>query len=117
MRRNNIGAFPEYLWEDEACIIDAVITVALNRDYVITVYDGEEYVIKYCSDRETIQKEVAATDETLFKFYDKELNYRGFMYFIHGNRHDVVSDYSDRLEMKEIWEHIRPLVEHLEANA
>jgi hypothetical protein len=114
--RNNIGAFPSYLWNDEAQIINRIITEVLNRKCVISVHNGEEWSVKKSSDRKAIQKEVAATDITQFRVRDAEGQYAGWFMLIHGNRTDVLSDYSDNEFCEEIWQAIKPTVERLEAN-
>lgn len=101
--------FPDYLPLSEATIIDGVITAALNRNLTISVNDGVEWCLKKSTDRAKIQQAVAATDDTTFSFRDADDKYVGFMWFIHGNRADVISDYSDDEMLEAIWNEVEPL--------
>ncbi len=89
----------------ECEIISRVITDALKADYHISVYDGEEWVVKPTRDRAKIEAGCFATDYTAFRLREMEADggtYRGFVDFIHGNGLEVIHDYSDNPEMEAI---------------
>jgi hypothetical protein len=89
-------SYPEWLDPVEREIIDRVIDLALAADYSISVYDGEEYGVKYSKDKAAIIPEIAATDETTLRLRsDTQV---GYIYLIHGNGCDVLSDYSTCLD-------------------
>jgi hypothetical protein len=83
----------EYCSTTEKAIINRVIADALKTGHVISVYDGEEFAIKKSADAEAIRKEVAATDETTFTFHAADGSKVGWVWFVHGNECDVISDY------------------------
>jgi hypothetical protein len=90
----------EHLSHIEKNIIKLVIEGALRRNWVISVYDGEEWPLKRARDAAAILKETAATDETVYSFRDAEGTQLGRMYFVHGNDHDVISDMTDNEHMR-----------------
>lgn len=110
-KRNSIGSFPSYLWEDECQIINALITSIFREGLVISVFDGEEYALKRSSVRSEIQKEVAATDETTFVVRDTEGRRHGFFWLIHGNRGDVLTDYTANEVCERICQRVLPTIE------
>lgn len=103
--------FPEWLHKSEAAIIDGLITAILNRGYLISVFDGEEYSVKRSADRELIQKETAATCDTTYVLRTTDGVRVGFFWMIHGNHCDVISDYSDSPTFDAIWNEIEPLTD------
>lgn len=90
--------FPTHINKTEAQIINRVITGGLANGGSISIFDGEEWLPKKSTTRADIQAEVATTDETTFKIRDKKGTVLGFVYFVHGNGLDVLSDYSDNEE-------------------
>lgn len=113
--RNTIGNFPDYLWLDEAEIVDALIKAVLKRGLRISVHNGEEWAVKQSTDEAEIQREIAATDYTGLRLRNADKEYVGFFDLIHGNRAHVVSDFSDNHLCDEIWNEIQPVVEKWEA--
>ena len=90
-------AYPDWLDDDEAKIIDVIIEDALAKGVEIDVRDayGDEEEIVRLSDADAIRAEVAATGETLFDFYRPgEEKPFGWVLLIHGNGCDVISDYT-----------------------
>jgi len=110
MRRLDVADFMQYIKPElapavkarqdlERRITDEVVKALIGRDFVIRVYDGEDWACKRTTDPELIQRSIMATDEDyliLFKANEKERF--GFVYLVYGNSgHDVVSDFSDVL--------------------
>jgi hypothetical protein len=87
----------------EAEIINRLITAILNHGYCISVYDGEEYALERSYNQAAIQEETSATDETTYRMYSREGDYKGFFWLIHGNGEDVISDHSDNFICEEIF--------------
>lgn len=84
----------------ERDIVDRLIRAALDRGYLISVHDGEEYTaVKRSADYEAITAEVAATDETIFVIRTADHVRLGSVTLIHGNDADVISDYTDNAEL------------------
>lgn len=104
--------FPKHLWADEAAIINALITSIFREGLAISVFDGEEFSLKRSTVRADIQKEVMATDMTTFVLRDMEGNKKGWFLLIHGNRCDVISDFSDNETCERIWKRVEPTVDY-----
>ena len=94
--------FPKWLSSIEAKIIDRVITEALAKGLVISVYDGEEYPVKRSADRSKIQSEVGQTDLTTLVLRHPNGDHAGSVLLIHGNDEDVICDHSDNELMAEL---------------
>lgn len=99
-----LPAYPAYYMENddlanERAIVDRLIRGGLERGYLVSVSDGEEWALSKSSDYAAITAEVAATDTTILRFTDPaqadRINGRGSFLLIHGNDLDVVADYSD----------------------
>lgn len=91
----------------ETKIIRAIATKVVENNYTISVFDGEEYPVKKSGNVEDIMSAVGATDETTFRIRNEGGETIGFIYFVHGNGEDVVSDWSDAPEIESI---VRPIV-------
>jgi hypothetical protein len=90
-------AYPEHSREIERQIIDLIIKDALDAGLTISVYDGEEWALARSTDYEAITAEVHATCDTTLRFYPVGAATAkvGWVYLVHGNDCDVISDYSD----------------------
>lgn len=100
--------FPEWMWHDEAEIIDALISSIFLEGLSITVYDGEGSTLFKATDRDLIQMHVAATDETTFILGEDT----GFFWMVHGNRCDVISDFADNDICNRIWERVESTADY-----
>jgi hypothetical protein len=91
-------AYPDWMDETEAKIIDAIIDHALSLNIRIDVrdaYGDNDEEKEPTSDGALIRAEVAATGETLFAFYAPgEKNPFGWVTLIHGNGCEVICDYT-----------------------
>ena len=94
-RRNTIEGFTPYLAQVEAEIINRVITGALADGGRVSVHDGEEWALINSKSRKDIQDNVAQSDETTFRCFNKNGDRVGWVGFIHGNLESVLVDYSD----------------------
>lgn len=92
----------EFLSDDEQEIISAILLEAALSGFVVSLFDGEEWVAKQTADFALIQTLIGATDETKLRFRDPasldesgKPSSVGYVVLIHGNGCDVISDYSD----------------------
>ena len=99
-----LPSYPAYYMENddlayERAIVDRLIRGGLERGYLVSVNDGEEWALSKSSDYAAITAEVAATDVTILRFTDPAQADRtkgcGNVLLIHGNDLDVVSDHTD----------------------
>ncbi|WP_353645714.1 hypothetical protein [Mesorhizobium sp. WSM2239] len=104
--------------EIEKQMAEALVDTCLERGFVISVYDGEEWAIKRSGDKAAIMAELFATDDDQVVIRRKEDGrHLGWFHLVYGNcGYDVVSDHSDNEVCNEIWEKVlRPLSDKLEA--
>lgn len=101
-------------------IVEAIVDWALAHDLMISVNDGEEWVLKRSSNKDKIINAMFSTDEDLIRLRsahgDSRGDNHGWIKFIYGNDgHDVVSDYSITNTTETIWnEVVKPLSDQLE---
>lgn len=109
-------AYPEHSREIERQIIDLIIKDALDAGLTISVSDGEEWPLKKSTDYEAITAEVHATCETQFAFRTAETGAKfGWVYLVHGNDCDVISDYSDNPQTEALLKNAMALSERFAA--
>lgn len=90
----------------EQAIITKAIDDLLAAGYSLGVNDGEETVLKRCTDKATILKAMFSTDEDLLLVYWGSLGHpeghegkqKGWIRLIYGNGDSVISDYTTSLE-------------------
>lgn len=84
-------------------IVNSIITKALERDYTISVFDGEAYTLGVSSDRAAILAALESTDEDTLIIRKADRTRVGSIYLVHGNEDGViVSDYSDVPAIQEL---------------
>lgn len=86
--------------ETEGKIANALVKQALASGYVVSVYDGEEWALKFSSDRAEILAAMFSTDMDMLALSEGPAGERsrvGTINFIYGNcGWDVISDYSSK---------------------
>ena len=92
------NSFPAHMSAIEQEIANRIITSALDADMSISVFNGKEVTLRKSTDREAIQRETAACGETLYLFYRADGSRLGNVWLVHGNDHDMISDYYADLE-------------------
>lgn len=93
-------------FHDEREIINALVTAIFRQGLSISVSDG----VKRSTNRDHIMRDAGITDHTVFTLSDGA----GWFSLIHGNRCDVISDYSDNEVCNLIWDLVKPTVEYWE---
>jgi hypothetical protein len=88
----NMGT--EALRQPERRIVERLVNRAAESNYLVSVWDGEEYAIKFESDPQKVMREMASTDMDKLIIRDKEKQRIGTVFLVYGNGEDVVSDYS-----------------------
>ena len=72
----------------------ALDEILANPNFTVSVFDGEEMVVKPTRDRMNIIKEIGQTGETSLNIHTFDGKRAGWIWFIHGNEEDVLSDCS-----------------------
>lgn len=88
----------------EAKIIRQVALKAITLGWSVSVNDGEETVVIPTLQLDTVLGEVGHTEETYFHFFLPDRTRLGFVWFVHGNGEDVVTDHSDNEAINQLME-------------
>jgi len=86
----------------DAKIILRLVGWALDRDWSVDVWDGEEYAVKEACTRDTIIQALLSTDEDqlIFRANGKKV---GWISLVYGNEPGVViSDHSDNQAIRDL---------------
>jgi hypothetical protein len=86
----------------ELDIISRLIEIAREKDYTITVFDGEETVLKRETDKAVILAAMGSTEMDTLVLRDQAGNRIGSIVLIYGNDIEVISDHSDNALTNEV---------------
>lgn len=110
----------------EQKVIRKLIDIVLEREYVISVYDGEEWVLHRSASKKAICAAMMSTDEDMWRIGKPSGDRIGKVWFIYGNEgYDVVHDYSYTVDcngksvgpMGEIMDELKKYTDKLESGA
>ena len=79
----------------EQDIMNGIARAAIARGYVISVHDGDDYVLNRSQSVPAILFHAGATDVTTFLIRNQHGENLGSILFIHGNGVEVVADCTD----------------------
>lgn len=85
----------------EGRVAGKLITAALDAGYVVSVFDGEEWVGKKLSKKTEIMALLFSTDEDQLIIRDATGNKVGWFHLVYGNAEDgseLIADHSDNPE-------------------
>jgi hypothetical protein len=84
-------------------IVSRLIEIALEKDYTISVFDGEEYCLKRETDKAVILGALCSTEMDTLVLRGRDHGQRiGSIVLIWGNDHEVISDHSDNALINEV---------------
>lgn len=87
----------------EKSILAKIIDDAISRNYVISVYDGEELTLKHSQDKNLILKHTQSTDIDYLYINHIDGKKIGTIFLVYGNSgYDVICDYSANPEIEEL---------------
>lgn len=75
-------------------IVLTILDDALKCGYTLSVYDGEETVVRKSSDKNAIFSAMYSTGNDILVIYQDNKRI-GWIFLVYGNREYVISDYSD----------------------
>lgn len=91
----------------ERSVVQKLVEQALAQNFLISVHDGGEWVVKASSNKSKIMGALFTTDEEWLRFRDRKASLSnslvGDVYLVYGNAEDgseVISDYTDNETMK-----------------
>ena len=90
-----------YCSATERNIAKALVRRALERGCRVSVFDGEETVLKQSANEKAIFEAMNSTECDVLRFWQDGENI-GFVTLIWGNEEDLISDYSDNAEMEQL---------------
>lgn len=87
---------PRHAHPVERDIAHGLVNRVLSDGYTISVYDGEEYMIKRSSDAVAILSTMSHTGEDSLFIRDASGHMIGSVYLVYGNEpENLIADYSD----------------------
>ncbi|OBQ90247.1 hypothetical protein A9K66_15225 [Mesorhizobium sp. AA23] len=100
----------------ERRIARALVKACLDRGYLISVYDSEDWVVRRSDDKAAIMLALFSTDEDGIHLRSPTGDKLGWFQLIYGNSgYDVVSDHADNEICNAIWDEvISPLADKIE---
>lgn len=88
----------KYATPNERAIAQRIVDFALAQQCTMSVYDGEEMVVKKSSDRQEILDALASTESDIIHFHNTAGNRLGWVLLIWGNECDLISDSADNAD-------------------
>ena len=79
----------------EKSVSKKLVELILEQGFMISVNDGEEFVVKNSTDQKVICKALGSTEEDFLHVRDGEGKKVGFLWLVYGNAPDeLVADYT-----------------------
>jgi len=94
----------------EAVVAKRLIRIILERGYMVSINDGEEWTVELSTDRKEILPALATTGEDIIRLY-KDGERAGFFLLIYGNAEDgseLIADHADNAACLSIWSEVYP---------
>jgi hypothetical protein len=81
----------------EAEVVKRLVRIVLERGYMVSINDGEEWTVTLSTDRNEILSALATTGEDIVRLY-KDGERAGSLWLVYGNAEDgseLIADHSD----------------------
>lgn len=81
----------------EATAVKRLVRIVLERGYMVSINDGEEWTVNLSTDRNEILSALATTGEDILRLY-KDGERAGSLWLVYGNAEDgreLIADHSD----------------------
>lgn len=81
----------------EAAVVKRLVRIVLERGYMVSVNDGEEWTVNLSTNRNEILSALATTGEDIIRLY-KDGERAGSIWLVYGNAEDgreLIADHSD----------------------
>lgn len=103
----------------EKRLSSALVGACINRGYLVSLNDGQEWVIKKSHNKTDILAAMFTTDTDTILIRAKSGEKAGQFYLLYGNDGtDVIADYTHTEPCEAIWnEIIKPIIEKIEMAA
>ena len=88
---------------DERFVVRGIVNRALDKGYLLTVFDGEEFPLLHSDDADEVLAELGHCDEEWLYVENGDRKKIGTIWLVYGNDPDeVVCDCTDKPEILEI---------------
>lgn len=88
---------------DERFVVRGIVNRALDKGYLLTVFDGEEFPVLHSDDSDEVMAELGHCDEEWLYVENADRKKIGMIWLVYGNDPDeVVCDCTDKPEILEI---------------
>lgn len=88
---------------DERFVVRGIVNRALDKGYLLTVFDGEEFPLLHSDDADEVMAELGHCDEEWLYVENGDRKKIGTIFLVYGNDPDeVVCDCTDKPEILEI---------------
>jgi len=88
---------------EERFVVKQIVGRALDKGYLLTVFDGEDFPIEHSDDAEAVMAELGHYGEDWLQVSNADRKRIGTIVLIYGNDPDeVVADCTDKPEILEI---------------
>lgn len=102
----------------EMSVIRAALKAGLKKGYVVSVYDGGEWVVKYETNLTKIVKALRSSSEDIITFRKPDLTRVGSLFLVYGNMpYEVINDHTDSEEMDAIYKAAEVVADKIEARS
>jgi hypothetical protein len=81
----------------EAAVVKRLVRIVLERGYMVSINDGEEWTVTLSTDRNEILSALATTGEDIVRLY-KDGERAGSLWLVYGNAEDgseLIADHTD----------------------
>lgn len=88
---------------EERFVVKQIVGRALDKGYLLSVLDGEDFPIRHSDDAEAVMAELGHCDDEWLYVENADGKQIGVIYLVYGNDPDeVVADCTDKPEILEI---------------
>lgn len=88
---------------EERFVVKQIVGRALDKGYLLSVFDGEEYCVLHSDDLEAVMAGLGHCDEEWLQVENADSKRIGAIFLVYGNDADeVVADCTDKPEILEI---------------
>lgn len=81
----------------EVTVVKRLVRIVLERGYIVSINDGEEWTVNLSTDRKEILSALGTTGEDTIRLY-KDGEWAGSIWLVYGNAEDgseLIADHSD----------------------
>lgn len=96
--------------KDEVAVVKRLVRIILERGYMVSINDGEDWTVNLSTDRNEILSALGTTGEDIIRLY-KNGERAGSIWLVFGNADDgseLIADHSDNEACHSIYAEVYP---------